>query len=150
MAKVFPTGNAAIRFEGDRVEVGDQLAEVDGVSTVGMGIDDICSLFSTASNTTEIELTFLRYTGPMYPAVEEGPYDWEQDLRDNPDGEMVLSGDDQEGRRDQRALYGEQHEGADQQDKGEQKGKGGKERNKDGKKEKRFGWFGRQRRSRRT
>ena len=67
VAKVFPTGNAALHCQGDKVEIGDQLAEVDGTSTIRMDVDDICSLFAAAADPTEIELTFLRYVGPFHP-----------------------------------------------------------------------------------
>lgn len=65
VANVFPTGNAAKLSPDDAILIGDQLAAIDGRSALSMNVDDICSLISEAENTQSIELTFLRYVGPV-------------------------------------------------------------------------------------
>lgn len=65
IAKIFPGGNATKISCGDDVRVGDQLAAVDGRSAIKMTVDDICSLIATAENMQSIELTLLRYVGPL-------------------------------------------------------------------------------------
>jgi len=65
IAKIFPGGNATKTSCGDDVKVGDQLAAVDGRSAIKMTVDDICSLIATAENMQSIELTLLRYVGPL-------------------------------------------------------------------------------------
>lgn len=63
VAKVFPGGNAA----SANVRVGDQLGAIDGNSTIKMNVDGICKAVSDALNPNSIELTFLRYHGPVRP-----------------------------------------------------------------------------------
>lgn len=65
VANVFPAGNAAKLPPHDSILIGDQLAAVDGRSALAMNVDDICSLVSEAENIQSIELTFLRYVGPV-------------------------------------------------------------------------------------
>jgi hypothetical protein len=72
VANVFPNGNAAKKAQGDGVKIGDQLAAIDGRSSIKMKVDDICALISEAENTQSIELTFLRYAGPLHPV--DGPF----------------------------------------------------------------------------
>jgi len=62
VTKVGPDGSAA-RSRG--VEVGDQLASINGSSSIKMKVDDICDAISNSSNPSRIELVFLRYTGPF-------------------------------------------------------------------------------------
>ena len=51
---------------GDSIIVGDQLAAIDGRNAIEMKVEDICALISREENTPQsIELTFLRYTGPL-------------------------------------------------------------------------------------
>jgi hypothetical protein len=64
ITKVFPDGNAA-KVGG--VEVGDQLAAVNGISAIMLRVDQICTLITEAPNPKNIELTFLRYTGELHP-----------------------------------------------------------------------------------
>jgi C-terminal processing protease CtpA/Prc len=60
-----PKGNADM--DGN-VEPGDQLAAINGKSSIGMKVDDICAAISdAASRSKEVELTFLRYIGPFQP-----------------------------------------------------------------------------------
>mmetsp|Transcript_17449 Transcript_17449/g.25780 ORF Transcript_17449/g.25780 Transcript_17449/m.25780 type:complete len:811 (+) Transcript_17449:264-2696(+) len=65
IAKVFPGGNATKIDSGEAVKVGDQLAAVDGRSAIKMSVDDVCALIATAENMQSIELTLLRYVGPL-------------------------------------------------------------------------------------
>lgn len=71
ITKVLPGGNAAA---SGMVQVGDQLAAVDGVSAINMKVDEIAAVIKKKSS--DIELTFLRYVGPLAPAAgtiaEEG------------------------------------------------------------------------------
>lgn len=64
ITKVFPDGNAA-KVGG--VEVGDQLAAVNGISAIKLRVDQICTLITEAPNPKSIELTFLRYIGELHP-----------------------------------------------------------------------------------
>ena len=71
VTKVLPDGSAA---RSNFIDVGDQLAAIDGVSAIKMTVDQIAGLIRRKSN--DIELTFLRYVGPWRPAegtvAEEG------------------------------------------------------------------------------
>jgi hypothetical protein len=71
VTKVLPDGSAA---KCQYIEVGDQLAAIDGVSAIKMSVEDIAALIRRKSS--DIELTFLRYVGPWRPAegtvAEEG------------------------------------------------------------------------------
>ena len=78
VAKVFPNGNVAKMAPGDSILVGDQLAAIDGRNAIEMKVDAICALISRAENTQSIELTFLRYTGPLSSLdgrIEDHPTD---------------------------------------------------------------------------
>jgi PDZ domain len=69
VTKVLPKGNADLKG----IEAGDQLAAVNGRSSVGMKVDDICVAISgAASESKEIEFTFLRYIGPFRPLESDG------------------------------------------------------------------------------
>ena len=68
MTRVFKNGNAANCKGGNGVEVGDQLAGVNGNSTIKMKVDEICTMISESPNPKEIELTFIRYVGAIRPA----------------------------------------------------------------------------------
>ncbi len=61
---VSPQGSAA-RSGG--VEVGDQLAYINGNSSIRMTVEDICEVISKARNPNCIELVLFRYVGPMCP-----------------------------------------------------------------------------------
>lgn len=62
---MFRSGNAAKNSTGNGVKVGDQLLAVNGKSTYEMKIDETCAMISSSSNPKEIELTFVRYIGPI-------------------------------------------------------------------------------------
>lgn len=68
ITKVFPDGNAA---KAGGVEVGDQLAAINGISAIKLRVDQICTLITEAPNPDDIELTFLRYTGQLHPLVTD-------------------------------------------------------------------------------
>lgn len=68
ITKVFPDGNAA---KSGGVEVGDQLAAINGISAIKLRVDQICTLITEAPNPDNIELTFLRYTGQLHPVGAE-------------------------------------------------------------------------------
>lgn len=91
VAKVFPDGNAASKSIGGDIKIGDQLAAVDGRSAINMKVDDICTLISGAENTQSIELTFMRYVGPMHPLGGGGGA--------SEDGNEVSNSEDQAERR---------------------------------------------------
>ena len=68
ITKVFPDGNAA---KAGGVEVGDQLAAINGTSAIKLRVDQICTLITEAPDPSNIELTFLRYTGQLHPLVPD-------------------------------------------------------------------------------
>jgi len=67
VAKIFSGSNATKSLSNDEVMVGDQLAAIDGKSAIRMKVHDICCLIAEAKNIQSIELTLLRYTGPLHP-----------------------------------------------------------------------------------
>mmetsp|Transcript_899 Transcript_899/g.1960 ORF Transcript_899/g.1960 Transcript_899/m.1960 type:complete len:154 (-) Transcript_899:587-1048(-) len=67
VTKVSPDGSAA---RSRRVEVGDQLASINGTSSINMKVDDICDSISISSDPSRIELVFLRYIGPFRPSTK--------------------------------------------------------------------------------
>jgi hypothetical protein len=62
VTKVSPDGSAA-RSGG--VEVGDQLACINGGSSLHMKVDDICAVIANSVDPSMVELVFLRYIGPF-------------------------------------------------------------------------------------
>jgi len=73
VAEIFPYGNAV-----NCLEVGDQIAAIDGRSAIQMTVQDICDLLLRISNEQDddqddnlIELTILRYTGELHPIENE-------------------------------------------------------------------------------
>ena len=53
------------------MEVGDQLAAINGSSAIKLRVDQICTLITEAPDPDNIELTFLRYTGQLHPVVSK-------------------------------------------------------------------------------
>lgn len=53
------------------MEVGDQLAAINGISAIKLRVDQICTLITEAPDPDNIELTFLRYTGQLHPFVPD-------------------------------------------------------------------------------
>lgn len=66
MTQVSPNGSAA-RSGG--VEVGDQLAAINGISSIEIKVDGIITAISAAPDKKCIELMFVRYEGPFRPAA---------------------------------------------------------------------------------
>lgn len=62
MSRTVPSGNGAKQG----VQHGDQLAAINGSSSIHATIDDIASKISKTPN-GKVELTFLRYAGPLRP-----------------------------------------------------------------------------------
>jgi len=67
VSRIFRSGNAAKTARGDGVEVGDQVVAVNGKSTIGMNMRQVCTMIKSSRNPKAIELTFLRYIGPYRP-----------------------------------------------------------------------------------
>lgn len=71
MKRIFETGNASVAFVGDKIEVGDQLAAVNGLSVMNKNVADVCRVLASASDPEAIELTFVRYIGPLRVASND-------------------------------------------------------------------------------
>eukprot|EP00557_Chaetoceros_sp_GSL56_P004484 CAMPEP_0176499662 /NCGR_PEP_ID=MMETSP0200_2-20121128/13059_1 /TAXON_ID=947934 /ORGANISM="Chaetoceros sp., Strain GSL56" /LENGTH=927 /DNA_ID=CAMNT_0017898121 /DNA_START=89 /DNA_END=2872 /DNA_ORIENTATION=- len=69
--RIFETGNATVAFAGDKIEVGDQLAAVNELSVMFKNVAEVCRLLASASNPEAIQLTFVRYVGPLRVATNE-------------------------------------------------------------------------------
>lgn len=71
VTKVLPKGSASLN---GKVQVGDQLAAIDGRSAISMRVGDVASLIGEKD--PAVELTFMRYVGPIRPRLgsvkEEG------------------------------------------------------------------------------
>jgi len=67
VTRVSPEGSAA-RSGG--VEVGDQLAYINGLSSIRMKVEDICEIISKARNPNCIEMVLFRYVGPLRPKAK--------------------------------------------------------------------------------
>lgn len=65
VTKVSPDGSAA-RSGG--VEVGDQLASINGMSALNMKVDDVFNAVSNSPQKNRVDLVFIRYVGPFRPA----------------------------------------------------------------------------------
>lgn len=72
VSRVIPDGNAANKG----VQHGDQLAAINGNSSVHAKIDEVATTISSTPNNMSVELTFLRYIGPLRPMpgsiIQEG------------------------------------------------------------------------------
>lgn len=64
VTKISPDGSAA---RSGAVEVGDQLAAINGTSALKMTVDDICNTIKKSGTPQSVKLVFLRYTGPFLP-----------------------------------------------------------------------------------
>jgi hypothetical protein len=74
------------------VDLGDQLAAINGNSSMKMKVDDICSLIARSPKRKCLELVFLRYIGPFRPSrksVMEGSFDLE--AQGSPHGSFDLA-----------------------------------------------------------
>lgn len=72
VTKVAPDGSAA-RSGG--VEIGDQLACVNGVVSLGMRVGDICKIIPRSSHQKIVELGLLRYVGRLRPVNKKSTWD---------------------------------------------------------------------------
>jgi C-terminal processing protease CtpA/Prc len=72
VSRVVPDGNGARKG----VQHGDQLASINGKSAVHASIDEVAATISRTPKNTSVELTFLRYIGPLKPVpgaiIQEG------------------------------------------------------------------------------
>jgi len=72
VSRVVPDGNGAKQG----VQHGDQLAAINGNSSVHTTIDEVASTISCTTDGEGVELTFLRYVGPLRPIpgsiIQEG------------------------------------------------------------------------------
>ncbi len=72
VSRVIPDGNGA----KNDVQQGDQLAAINGESSVHASIDEVAAKISSTPSNTGVELTFLRYIGPLRPmpgnVIQEG------------------------------------------------------------------------------
>lgn len=72
VSRVVPSGNGAAKG----VQHGDQLAAINGRSSVHTTIDEVASTITGAPSNLRVELTFLRYVGPLRPVpgsiIQEG------------------------------------------------------------------------------
>ena len=94
ITKILPEGNADL---SGKIEAGDQLAAINGMSAIGMKVDDICASISDAStNSSDIELTFLRYIGPFRTMESNSPVPHSEIGGDNdlyPSSELLVEDD---------------------------------------------------------
>jgi len=72
VSRVVPNGNGYKKG----VQHGDQLAAINGNSSVHTTIDEVASSISSTPDSVGVELTFLRYIGPLRPVpgsiIQEG------------------------------------------------------------------------------
>ena len=72
VSRVVPKGNASKKG----VQHGDQLAAINGNSSIHATIDEVASTISSTPSNMTVELTFLRYVGPLRPmpgsVIQEG------------------------------------------------------------------------------
>jgi hypothetical protein len=72
VSRVVPDGNGARKG----VQAGDQLAAINGKSSAHATIDEVASIISGTPRNEGVELTFLRYVGPLRPVpgaiIQEG------------------------------------------------------------------------------
>lgn len=72
VSRTVPDGNGARKG----IQPGDQLAAINGKSSVHATIDEVASIISSTPKNEAVELTFLRYVGPLRPVpgaiIQEG------------------------------------------------------------------------------
>ena len=61
----------AKKSKGDKLEIGDHLASINGLNAMNLSITEVCKILANVANPNEIELTFLRYVGPYRPLAGE-------------------------------------------------------------------------------
>jgi len=73
--KIFENGNASMASIGDKLQVGDQLAAINGITAMHKDVTGVCRILANTSNPALIEFTFVRYIGPLRPASHEQGYE---------------------------------------------------------------------------
>lgn len=75
--KIYQNGNTFNNSRGDKVEVGDHLASINGTSTFKMNVTDVCKILAACPSAEEIHLVLLRYVGPIRSsnAIEQQGYE---------------------------------------------------------------------------
>ena len=72
VSRVVPDGNGARK----EIQPGDQLAAINGKSSAHATIDEVAAIISGTPKNEGVELTFLRYIGPLRPVpgavIQEG------------------------------------------------------------------------------
>jgi hypothetical protein len=84
VTKVLPQGSA---MQSRSVKVGDQLAAIDGASAIRLTVDEIAKIIKGKKSV--IELTFLRFVGPLRPAagdIQEEGYEVKAAMQKDPPG----------------------------------------------------------------
>jgi len=71
VTRIFQSGNAAINSRGDKIELGDQLASINGNTSMNKSVAEVCRLLAGAPDPSAIELTFIRYIGPFRPKKKD-------------------------------------------------------------------------------
>lgn len=146
MANVLQTGNAAKLAPDDAFRIGDQLAAVDGRSAIDVTVDDVCTLISEAENTQSIELTFVRYRGPLSTRGSDGNSET-PDQDDDDDEEGVVSTSVPQRTLSEEHVFDTMHKMlpiAQTDEKNNTKKNETKKKNSQGKDSKKiFQWFGR-------
>jgi hypothetical protein len=93
VTQVSPDGSAA-RCGG--VEIGDQLAAINGSSSIKMNVDGICTAISNAPDKKCVEMVFVRYQGPFRAAIATsvggGSFEFSADRSQRKDSRSTSSG----------------------------------------------------------
>lgn len=97
-----PNGNADLH---GGLEAGDQLAAINGNSSIGMKVDDICAAMGEASARARVvELTFLRYIGPCRPLETVGQNVAEEDASIPPVDDAPSEGENRTGGKSESSV----------------------------------------------
>ena len=75
--KIFPNGNALNSSRGDKLEVGDHLASINGASAFQKNVTEVCKALAASKSSDDIHLVFIRYIGPIRNsnAIEQQGYE---------------------------------------------------------------------------
>jgi hypothetical protein len=67
VSRIFEQGNAALFAEktNNRVLLGDHIVAVNETSVVNLNVTKLCKVLSVVNDPSFVELTFIRYTGPI-------------------------------------------------------------------------------------
>lgn len=62
---------------GDKLEVGDHLASINGASVFQKNVTEVCKILAASKSTDDIHLVFIRYIGPIRNsnAIEQQGYE---------------------------------------------------------------------------